>query len=286
MKKKVTAAVVVLVGVVMLLGALLLSYDTRVADEKLQESFKEYEDVTIDDIKISENQNVRYVRRGKSQNPLLVMVHGAPGDLTAFSGYLRDSLLAEKFDLLAYDRPGYNGEDKEPRASIVSQANALFNLISQVSLDSQSIVLMSHSYGGPIAALAAIDLGDRVNGHLMLSPVIDPHSEPMFWYSKFPVKAPFKWIAAQPNKTASYEKIEHRKHLKSLIDKWANMPTNTLMIHGEKDWLAPIENAKFVKETFPESLTEIELLEDASHFFIWSNKRSDFIKNKLLSLSD
>ena len=63
---------------------------------------------------------------------------------------MKDEELVGKFNMIAYDRIGYNYQDKYPvQESIAFERDLLDNLIDKIS--SKNIILVGYSYGGPIA---------------------------------------------------------------------------------------------------------------------------------------
>ncbi len=54
---------------------------------------------------------MHYTHLGDLDLPLVVLVHGTPGSSNGFMDYLADSLLPEKAQLIALDRPGFGDSD-------------------------------------------------------------------------------------------------------------------------------------------------------------------------------
>jgi len=83
----------------------------------------------------------------------IVFVHGSPGG----AGVWR-SQFAEPFpgaNLIAYDRPGYGVSQPLSRhPHLQEQADALVALIAIATTN--RVFVVGHSYGGPVALLAAI----------------------------------------------------------------------------------------------------------------------------------
>ena len=82
--------------------------------------------------------------------PTLVFVHGTIGSVNDFSKYMSDSLLQTKFNMIAYDRIGYNYKDENHvQESIAFERDMLLDVIKELNKD--KVILVGYSYGGPIA---------------------------------------------------------------------------------------------------------------------------------------
>lgn len=214
-----------------------------------------------------------YLQNNIASAPLMLMIHGAPGSATAFEPYLKDKKLRQEYHLLAYDRPGYGIYDSDnPMTTLTDQSEALSTLVSKFHIPGQQIYFFSHSYGGPIAALAAIKLDSLVNAHIMVAPVISAASEKIFWYSRIPLLFPFKFISSGANKSASYEKLNHPEELAKHVDDWMKSKCLTVHIHGDIDGLAPIENIDFARKHFPNGLFEEVVFKNKGHMILWTQK--------------
>ncbi len=262
--------------VVAIMAALfILAWDMVPDDADIEAQFGQSDDhLNIDTLHFSGAPR-RYIRleRMESKQDLIIFVHGAPGGCTAFGGLLKDTSLSNKFDRIAYDRPGYGPYDREyPMPDIRFQSAMLERLVRTNLGAGRKAWLVSHSFGGPIASLACIALDSLVAGHIMISPVLSPHSERIFWYAGIPVTIPFKWFSSSSWKTAAMEKMVHRKATYSLVDQWIRVATPTLVIHGTRDRLAPVENVAFCRAHFDPDILTVVTWEDASHFIPWTRK--------------
>ncbi|MEL6124732.1 MAG: alpha/beta hydrolase, partial [Bacteroidota bacterium] len=222
----------------------------------------------------------------QTSKPFLVMVHGAPGGITAFGGYMKDSLLQERFHFINYDRPGYGNDDDPAEPSIGYQADVLQEILGEFCDSTSQIVFLSHSYGGPIAAAATIGLPMDDITHVMVAPVIEPSTERIFWYSSLPLRWPLSLISSHNLKTAAVEKVEHPGQIEQFVDLWPSVQGRTIHVHGTADFLAPVENIDFVKSRFPSSSLESIVLEERSHFILWTRDTHELIRTQLLGLFD
>ncbi|WP_275785017.1 alpha/beta fold hydrolase [Pararhizobium gei] len=125
--------------------------------------------------------------------PPLVFIHGASANLrdqmTAFRGKLEG-----RAGLLFVDRPGFGFSDRggPENAYPDGQADAIAALMEKRGIG--KAIIVSHSFGGAIAASFALNHKDKVSGLLFLSPATHPWPGGIEWYynaAKVPV---FGWL--------------------------------------------------------------------------------------------
>lgn len=222
------------------------------------------------------------VKSGESTRNAIICIHGAPGSWDAFKSYMIDSTLLGQAEIISYDRPGYGPHHNKPVTDLKSQAEVLKDII-QLYTEANNIILLSHSYGGPIVVQFLSENPDSRITHLMVAPAIDPASEKYFWVSPLGYWKATKWLLPANYISASYEKYAHVEELKKLQPDSGTQKGRTIHIHGTEDWLAPSEgNIKYVQNNFPSESTEQIVLEESGHLLIWD--RYEMIKEMLLKL--
>ena len=82
-------------------------------------------------------------------------------------------------------------------------------------LPEQKVVVLGHSYGGPIAAYSSL-LSTKVKSVIMLAPAIDPENEKVFWIAKVAKWKLTKWIVPGAMGDAGDEKFTHVAELEKL----------------------------------------------------------------------
>lgn len=110
-------------------------------------------------------RDIHYVTAGDSTKPLVLFVHGSPGSLDAFIGFLAVEKLRENAFLVTTDRPGFgysNFGNAEP--SLKKQALALKPILEKYR-HNKPRVLVGHSLGGPLIAKMAIEYPELVDGY-------------------------------------------------------------------------------------------------------------------------
>ncbi len=211
--------------------------------------------------------SLRWIECGSSapDAPLLLFIHGAPGSANNFYKYLADTTLQRRARLLSLDRPGYGYSSYgHAEVSIEQQAEAVHEIIKTKS-GNQKVVVIGHSYGGPIAAKMAMDYPERVAAVVMLAPVIDPAHEPLFWYSNFAAWKATRWMLSPAWKVSGAEKFAHARALKDIEAGWGKLQVPVVHLHGEKDELAPPVNADFSSRHIPPASLRLIRMPKAGH---------------------
>lgn len=109
---------------------------------------------------------IRLNRAGKG--PTICLIHGASGNLNDMTFRLAPRL-AEKYDVIAFDRPGH-GESGVPDGggtSIRTQAALLRGALAQIGVN--RAVVVGHSYGGSVALAWAVDAPETISALVLLA---------------------------------------------------------------------------------------------------------------------
>ena len=237
-----------------------------------------FDQVTVGDRKLN------YCRTGQTDTdkPLIIFVHGAPGSWNAYKTYLADIDLREQAQLISVDRPGYGDSDYgHAITDIKGHAESIKAVIDKHP--SYQVILIGHSYGGPIIGMVATMYPELINGMLMVAPVIDPESEPVKWYADICHLGLMRFVLPDYINVATTEKMSHKSALRDIKDNWQRLAVPVIHYHGVTDILAPYEgNTQFSKQHIdPQFLTLITEQNDG-HFILWNKQGT--IKKMILSL--
>jgi pimeloyl-ACP methyl ester carboxylesterase len=178
------------------------------------------------------------------------------------------------------DRPGY-GYSNYGRSEIDlhKQAQAIRHIVA--NYPQKKVILIGHSYGGPIIGKYAMDDAKSLKGIVMLAPVNDPENEPMFWFAHFGRWKLTRWMIPGSLRVSADEKFSHAEELAKIADDWVRIGVPVVHIHGYKDKLAPPVNIDFSKERIAEQyLKMVEM--DTNHFIPWSDY--EVVKRELMAL--
>ncbi len=238
------------------------------SDEKIIAYFEPYlyqVDIVHDELGGNSYRYVIATVDTQSVKPLIIFIHGAPGSWDAYKDYMTDSLLIEQYDLIAIDRLGYGGSYAGNAVlSIKDQSSIILDIMDKYP--DRAFTLVGHSYGGPISAYVAAN-SNSIEKIVMLSPVNDPESEPIFWYAKLLNLKVVKSLMPAFIQVATEEKISHPQQLKDVHDIWGKLRVPVHHLHCINDWIAPgPENIAFSKTQIDSTILTIHDRGDKSHF--------------------
>lgn len=206
---------------------------------------------------------------GPAGRPAVLYVHGTPGDWTSFKRTMQEPRLAGQLRQISVDRPGWGASYRPDRSragiepSLAAQAAALEALLDQIARD-QSVVVVGHSLGAPIAARFAADYPERVAGLLLAAGSIDPELEKATWYQRLGRTRLVRWMLPRSLVAADEEIQPLRAELEELLPLWAKIEAPVFVLHGVKDSLVPVENAAFARRML-ETRLEVELIPERGH---------------------
>ncbi|MCB0358327.1 MAG: alpha/beta hydrolase [Bdellovibrionales bacterium] len=137
----------------------------------------------------TESGPIHYTRAGTG--PTVVFVHGLNGSLRDLTDSRLYPMLVERFDVIAFDRPGsgYSSRGRFEEMSPQEHAHVLRNFLR--ALDVQRPLLIGHSAGGAVCLAYAVEYQQDVAGLLLLGAVAYPwpgsHSFPLQWFAQLPL---------------------------------------------------------------------------------------------------
>lgn len=203
------------------------------------------------DYKITKGENYQLYTAtfGADTLPPVIFIHGAPGRWEGFRKQLDDTSLHARFHLLAPDRPGYGFSfflKKHRKVDIEKQAE----LIEKSLLwnhSGEKAILVSRSYGAPIAAYMAFRHPEKYSRLIMMAPAIDPDNEKFFKFSKYGKWPVIRWILPRRFVTATDEKYDHIRELRRIEPIWGAIRIPTVVMYGGRDWVVTRENFEFAR---------------------------------------
>ena len=215
----------------------------------------------------------------RAQYPLVIFVHGAPGNWQNFKQYLTDPALREIATLISIDRLGYGKSEKGKwETSLKIQASILHEIV-KLYPDSAPKIFVGHSFGGPVLARYGIDYPDNKHQFIILAGSVDPALEVTKWYQ---ILADWvRFIVPSAWNVANQEILPLKGELEAMLPFWQNIEAKILVIQGRDDKLVPHENARFIKEQIADA--EIIYLAGQGHFLPW--ERYEMIANIIIKKS-
>lgn len=253
----------------------------RATDREIYDSFREKAIPTeisyfnIDSLDLS--IRVQHIKEADTQINL-VFFHGSPSSLSAWNGYLKDTLLQTKANLHAVDRPGYGYSNfGQELPEIHPQAELMSALLDHYDL--KNVITIGSSYGGPLAARVAV-LNPRVKGVIMISPAIDPDQEQQVWASRLTQWWTTRWLVPRGYRVAGDEKTIHATEMEKIDGDWHRLKIPVMHIHGDADDLVPYTNVNYTSEKFQN--IEIITTPDTGHEIAWA--RPDLVMPYVLKM--
>lgn len=214
-------------------------------------------------------RRLHYVSVGDSLRQPLLFVHGSPGSWDNFKAFLKDTFLLKHCQLMAVDRPGF-GETAKGGAEdeLSQQAAALLPILQR---QKQPVVLIGHSYGGPVIVQAAINYPQYVKGLVVVAGSVAPDLEPSNWY-RYPLKyTPLRWLMPSFFRSSNDELLPLEKELNKMLPDWKKIRCPVVVVQGGKDVLVHPGNAKFIQQQLPQVKVTTIWKENMNHFVPWSD---------------
>ena len=283
MKKLVRRTLRVSVALVALSFLLDSCMQFRLSDKRIQKKFKQLpQNVKLGHYTVGDRK-MRYVEVGEEDKPMILFVHGAPGSSKDFLEYLQDTSLASQARMIAVDRPGYGYSGFGKTVISIEEQAACIAPLLDLNKNEKPVLLVGHSFGGPVVARLAMDYPDKANGNmLLLAPAIDPDNEKIFWFNH-----PFNWwglnwILPRSLKVANKEKLSHAAELEKMKPLWDRLQNNTTFVHGYADWIVTIANSQYGIRMMKNAQVDSVIHQDMDHLMIWN--RYDMVKGLILKL--
>jgi len=266
-----------------IIGSPMMNMSFRQSDKKIAKIFQKEEAKPEVIHTMVEDKQLRYMVLFSDESfPWVVFIHGAPGSMGDYLGFFKDERLYQKVNLLSIDRPGYGySEFGHSETSLKKQSEALIQIIQKCCSNNQ-IILVGHSYGGPVALKLAADYPTMFSNIILLAPAIDPNHEKKIKIASLGISWWSRWAVPPALRVAADEKFTHISELKKLESKLNAIHIPVCHIHGTKDSLVPYENVYFSEDHFSPDILDVITLEGVDHFLPWSHH--DFIVNKILDI--
>lgn len=254
----------------------------RTSPKKTKAFFNTAKIVFSDKTIAIKGHSVHYIVTGQENKPTLVFIHGSPGSWDAYKEYLTDSLLLQKYRLIAIDRPGFGYSNFGEAEDLKTQSGLIADFLKTVA-NKNPIALVGHSLGGPIIAKIAIEEPTKYQHLVILAGSIDPSAEESENWRYYIKKKPLRYLIPGALRPANDELWWLKQDLVDMKPLLKKITADITIIHGTKDRLVPYSNVTFMKKEFinAKSIAVISV-ENGDHFIPWTH--FDIIRNALLEL--
>jgi len=255
------------------------------AEERMQSEAQKIKDETPSHSRFSESEGHRIHAMevsGEPTRPLIVFVHGSPGSWEGWAQYLNDPELRSKANMIAVDRPGF-GESNPGTVekSLEKQAALLASLIKRADRK-QKVILVGHSFGGPVISRMAMDFPEKFSDLIILAGSIDPSLETTQWYQYPADWFVFSWMIPGDLVVCNREIMAVKPQLEQMLPFWSRITQGVTVIQGTADDLVPPGNADFAEKVLVNAKPlKIVRLPQMNHFIPWS--KYELVKTEILA---
>jgi len=212
-----------------------------------------------------------------SEQATLVGIHGTPGGWSAWSD-IGEQTGISPYRLIAIDRPGW-GQSLNKTDDVIPNLNDQADIIAMALEDeklSRPVILIAHSWGGPVALNLAARHGELVDGLVLLASPADPVWMQPRWYHKAAKWKVVQLVIGKSMTRSNVEMLALEDELKKLQSKLSSITQPTIIMQGKKDFLVAPENAFYLQKEL--SNAQVKLMYDMKgNHFIPFNKPEEVI---------
>jgi len=202
----------------------------------------------------------------------IVFIHGTPATAAIFGEQFRHPF--PRANLAALDRPGFgaSGPDRHT-PSLEDQANAISALFA--TLPTRKTILVGHSYGAPVALLAALKFTNQVAGVVLIGGSIDPAQERIYAIQRFADRPAVSWLFPRSLRQCNRELLTLRGDLVRLQPQLSTLGVPVVMLHGGKDRQVPVANVDYLRAQLAaagkSNVFEQMVFPGYNHFIPWQH---------------
>jgi pimeloyl-ACP methyl ester carboxylesterase len=217
-----------------------------------------------------EGRHIHYAMTGNDSLPTIFFIHGSPGSWTAFTEYMKDSLLLSKFRMVSVDRPGFGNSDYGQPQHLDIQSlwiSRLFPLLA----NHKPMFLAGHSMGGPLVIKLGADNPEIFSGLVVISGSIDPAEEKPEKWRPILFKTPLNYFVPGAMRPSNEELWYLKKDLVLLEKDFSKITCPVYFIHGAMDSWVPPGNVEYGKKLLVNARSVDEtIIPGANHFIPWT----------------
>lgn len=213
-----------------------------------------------------EGAKIAYVRTGNSQGVPVVFIHGTPGSWEDWKLVIMRPELQNRFNLVAVNRPGWGrSPDRSLNVPKLSQQAHLLAPVLDAAGKGEKVILVGHSFGGPVAVRMALDYPEKVAAIILLAPILDMEQGVVRWYNHLADWALVKWFLPDILELANDEMLALPEELPALGRQMASLRLPVMLVHGLEDSLVDPDNAVFARHKWADTAYRETLLANFGH---------------------
>ena len=215
---------------------------------------------------------------GQAGQPMVLFIHGSPGDWKAWAHFLATPQLAGLGPRVAVDRPGFAASSGPVMPDLRAQAALLTQLIPS----GQKAILVGHSLGGPIVAWMAIDAPDKVCGVVSIAGALASSLEQPRWYNELANWQLVQWLLPQEMALSNREMMPLSDELAKLEAAMPALRVPFILIQGSKDELVMPATADEAAKRMPARWLSVIKRPHDGHFVLWQTP--DVVTDAIMQL--
>jgi len=202
----------------------------------------------------------------------IVFIHGTPATAAVFGEQFRNPF--PRANLTALDRPGFGASGPDlRRPSLEDSANAIGVLLANAPR--RRTILVGHSYGAPVALLAALKFTNEVAGVVLIGGSVDPAQERSYWIQRIADWPMVSWLVPRSLRQCNRELLTLRDDLVRLKPQLAALAVPVVMLHGGKDSHVPLANVDYLRAQLAaagkSNLFDRLVFPSYNHFIPWEH---------------
>ena len=258
-------------GIVVLLVCLVVFVLYKIKPEGEAEVLKRLakKDISISFEMIEGNEGaIRVARAVNEDGKKLILIHGSPGDWSAWSNIFLNEEIRRKFDIVAFDRPGYGKTSISAQGALKNQAEAVRQIRSAL-WPTEEYIVVGHSYGGAVVAKLLLDQNEPISGAVLVAATLCPKLQAPKWYNKLGESRMMNWLLSSDFKSSNTEMLSLQKELQANETHLSSLNRKVILIQGKKDILVPYETVAYLKKHV--TGFEYVIKDRMNHFVPWSN---------------
>ncbi len=213
-----------------------------------------------------EDGEVYYVKIGDENLPTLLLIHGSPGDWTAWKQLILTTDLVKNYQLIVPDRPGYQASTVGG-GSLAVQSKALALLMQE---NCRPCVVAGHSYGGALALQLTVDFPEQVAAVVSLAGTVAAARQQPKWYNFLAKNKAVQAVLSAGFLASNQEMMSLSKDLLALEQKLNTLAQPFYFFQGGKDVLVAPASPFFHLDQI-NNLT-LKYNSEWDHFVIWSER--------------
>ena len=216
-----------------------------------------------------DSHKINVITVGDSTKPALMLIHGSPGDWSAWENIITNDSVRAAYYILSLDRAGFGETPVPALANLSDQADVVWRILQELQIDS-NITLAGHSYGGAVVEQLLIEHSIAFKLAVMVAPTLSPDIMQPRWYNKVARWKLVNYIISKDLKASNIEMLGLTASLKLNEEAVSSIQIPIVYIQGKKDVLVDFGTVDYFKGLKSDGVKYV-IIDDMNHFTPWSD---------------